>query len=197
MFSNSDHEVTNLVQTNLTLSLLITTQTHADERNDEQQILSKDKIKYFIKNTSHLKICLFLSIFVAACVGPQSRHKGIVWCEGRTGEFLWSSWPLPHLARGDMHWRCTDALLSYCLSKLVVWKLRTFRMQPTRNNTRLQNPAGSVGGVLHGPLSRRVALGGNRCHYWHFQHYNYSSPFQQGKEVHKSSFSIIKILKSD
>ena len=59
MFPNSDQEVTNLVQTNLTLSPHITTQTHADERNDEQQILSKDKIKYFIKNTSHLKICLF------------------------------------------------------------------------------------------------------------------------------------------
>ena len=123
----------------------------------------------------------------------KAQRHCVVWGE----EFLWSSWPLPHLARGDMHWRCTDALLSYCLSKLVVWKLRTFRMQPTRNNTRLQNPAGSVGGVLHGPLSRRVALGGNRCHYWHFLPYNYSSPFQQGEEVHKSNFSIIKILKSD
>ena len=82
MFTNSDQEVANLVQTNLSLSLHITTQTHADERNDEQQILSKDKIKYFIKNTSHLKICLSLSIFVAP-VGAQSRHKGIVWCEGR------------------------------------------------------------------------------------------------------------------
>ena len=82
MFTNSDQEVANLVQTNLSLSLHITTQTHADERNDEQQILSKDKIKYFIKNMSHLKICLFLSIFVVD-VGPQSRHKGIVWCEGR------------------------------------------------------------------------------------------------------------------
>ena len=115
MFSNSDHEVTNLVQTNLPLSLLITTQTHADERNDEQQILSKDKIKYFIKNTSHLKICLFLSIFVAACVGPQSRHKGIVWCEGRTGEFLWSSWPLPHPSQGRHALRCTDGLLAELL----------------------------------------------------------------------------------
>lgn len=142
MFSNSDHEVTNLVQTNLPLSLLITTQTHADERNDEQQILSKDKIKYFIKNTSHLKICLFLSIFVAACVGPQSRHKGIVWSEGRTGEFLWSSWPLPHLARGDMHWRCTDALLSYTTvyQNLLCesWELSGCSRQETTQGCRIQ-----------------------------------------------------------
>ena len=197
MFSNSDHEVTNLVQTNLPLSLLITTQTHADERNDEQQILSKDKIKYFIKNTSHLKICLFWVSLWRPVSGHNQGTKALCGVRGGLGSFSGHHGLSLTLARGDMHWRCTDALLSYCLSKLVVWKLRTFRMQPTRNNTRLQNPAGSVGGVLHGPLSRRVALGGNRCHYWHFLPYNYSSPFQQGEEVHKSSFSIIKILKSD
>ena len=125
----------------------------------------------------------------------KAQRHCVVWGEDRGVSLVIVA--SPSLARGDMHWRCTDALLSYCLSKLVVWKLRTFRMQPTRNNTRLQNPAGSVGGVLHGPLSRRVALGGNRCHYWHFLPYNYSSPFQQGEEVHKSNFSIIKILKSD
>ena len=155
------------------------------------------KLNILLKTRVIWKFVFFWVSLWRPVSGHNQGTKALCGVRGGRGSFSGHhGLSLPSQGR-HMQWRCTDGLMSYCLSKLVVWKLRTFRMQPTRNNTRLQNPAGSVGGVLHGPLSRRVALGGNRCHYWHFLPYNYSSPFQQGEEVHKSNFSIIKILKSD
>ena len=156
------------------------------------------KLNILLKTRVIWKFVFFWVSLWRPVSGHNQGTKALCGVRGGLGSFSGHhGLSLPSQGRHALKVYKRSSELYYCLSKLVVWKLRTFRMQPTRNNTRLQNPAGSVGGVLHGPLSRRVALGGNRCHYWHFQHYNYSSPFQQGEEVHKSNFSIIKILKSD
>ena len=102
------------------------------------------KLNILLKTRVIWKFVFFWVSLWRPVSGHNQGTKALCGVRGGQGSFSGHhGLSLPSQGR-HMQWRCTDGLMSYCLSKLVVWKLRTFRMQPTRNITRLQSPAASA-----------------------------------------------------